>query len=142
MTGRSLASQGIVPSGRLFFAMGWRQYCSKKREEKLVKNADWVDQGPPEAPLPEQTFFDDPAIDRVFAVTMALATEVWVLKDRVMALEAALAKTGAVDPARLDAEPDQEDRATRANERQAFVAGLLDNLTGRQRSAGALEEAN
>lgn len=105
-----------------------------------MKNPDWVDKGPPETPLPEQTFFDDPAIDRAFAVTMALATEVWVLRDRMMALEAALAKSGTIDPAALAAEPDHAERKARETERQAFVAGLLDNLTGRQASAGAPEK--
>lgn len=104
-----------------------------------MKNPDWVDQGPPETPLPELTFFEDPAIDRSFAVIMALATEVWVLKDRVMALEAALAESGAVDPAALAAEPEEDERSARSGERQAFVAGLLDNLTGLQTSAGAPE---
>lgn len=102
-----------------------------------MKNPNWVDQGPPETPLPEQTFFEDPAIDRAFAVTMALATEVWVLKDRIMALEAALEKSGAIEPAAISAEPDNAERAAREAERQAFVAGLLDNLTGLQASAGA-----
>lgn len=102
-----------------------------------MKNPDWVNQGPPEAPQPEQTFFEDPALDRSFAVTMALATEVWVLKDRVMALEAALSNAGVIDPGAISAEPSDEERAAREAERQAFVAGLLDNLTGRQASAGA-----
>ena len=43
---------------------------------------------------PEQTFFADPALDRAFAVVMALAQEVWVLKDRVAAMEAQLAERG------------------------------------------------
>ena len=101
-----------------------------------MKNPDWVDQGPSETPLAELTFFDDPAIDRAFAVTMSLATEVWVLKDRVMALEEVLAKSGAIDPKALAAEPDDAERAARETERQAFVANLMDNLTGRQASAG------
>ena len=104
-----------------------------------MKNPDWVEDGPPETPLPEQTFFADPAMDRAFAVTMALATELWVLKDRVMALEAALARTGALDPQALSAEPGVEERLSREAERQAFVAGLMDNLTGLQASAGAPE---
>ena len=105
-----------------------------------MKNPDWVTQGPPDVPLPEQTFFADPAVDRAFAVTMTLATELWVLKDRVMALETALAKAGVVDPQALDAEPDHAERSAREAARQAFVAGLLDNLTGQQASAGAPEE--
>ena len=105
-----------------------------------VKNPEWVDRGPPETPLPEQTFFKDPALDRAFAVTMALATEVWVLKDRMMALEAMLADAGALDREALSAEPDEPARAAHEAERQAFVAGLLENLTGLQASAGAPEK--
>lgn len=104
-----------------------------------MKNPDWVDRGPPKAPEPEQTFFEDPALDVAFAVTLALATEVWVLKDRVMALEATLSEAGMVDPTILSAEPTEEERLAREGERQAFVAALLDNLKGRQASAGAPE---
>ena len=38
-------------------------------------------------PSPEQTFFEDPAIDRLMGVTMALAAEVYVLRERLRALE-------------------------------------------------------
>jgi hypothetical protein len=88
-------------------------------------------------PRPEQTFFDDPALDRVFTVVMALATELWVTKDRVAALEAALASAGSVDPAALDAEPSPEERAARAAERDAFVQHLMEGLLGEQVSKGA-----
>ena len=37
--------------------------------------------------LAEQTFFEDPALDRAFGVVMALATEVYVLRNRQRALE-------------------------------------------------------
>ena len=56
---------------------------------------------PADKARPEQTFFEDPALDRAFGMVMALATEVYVLRDRVRALETALAKSGAVDPAAL-----------------------------------------
>ena len=35
---------------------------------------------------PEQSFFADPALDRAMGVIMALATEVYVLRDRLRAL--------------------------------------------------------
>lgn len=47
-----------------------------------------------DAARPEQIFFPDPAIDRVLGVVMALATEVYVLRDRTRALEAQLAGAG------------------------------------------------
>ena len=62
--------------------------------------------------IPEQTFFPDPALDRAFGVVMALAQEVWVLRERVAGMEAQLA------------------------EREAFVAHLMQNLLGQQQAKG------
>lgn len=87
---------------------------------------------------PEQTFFEDPAIDRTLGVVMALATEVWVLRDRLAALEATLDRAGVVSSAQLDAEPDDAERARRAEDRDAFVQHLMENLLGEQLSKGAL----
>ena len=84
--------------------------------------------------IPEQTFFPDPALDRAFGVVMALAQEVWVLRDRVAAMEAQLAERGVLDVARLDEEPRG---APRAAERGAFVAHLMQNLLGEQQSKGS-----
>jgi hypothetical protein len=82
---------------------------------------------------PEQTFFPDPALDRAFGVVMALAQEVWVLKDRVAALEAQLAARGALDVAKLNEEPAGDERAA---EREAFVQHLMQNLLGVQQAKG------
>ena len=83
--------------------------------------------------IPEQTFFPDPALDRAFGVVMALAQEVWVLRDRVAAMEAQLADRGVLDIAKLDEEPRADARAA---ERDAFVEHLLHNLLGVQQSKG------
>jgi len=83
--------------------------------------------------IPEQTFFPDPALDRAFGVVMALATEVWVLRDRLGALEAQLAGRALVDRDALSREP--ADDAVR-EEREAFVAHLLQNLLGVQQAKG------
>ena len=87
--------------------------------------------------IPEQTFFPDPALDRAFGVIMALAQEVWVMRDRMAALEAQLAKRGVLDIAKLDEEPrGEEETAQRGAERDAFVAHLMQNLLGEQQSKG------
>ncbi len=86
---------------------------------------------------PEQTFFEDPALDRAFGVVMALATEVYVLRDRVRALETALAQSGTIDAEALSAEPGPEEMAATAADRDAFVAHLMGNLLGEQVSKGA-----
>ena len=90
-----------------------------------------------ETARPEQTFFEDEALDRAFGVVMALATEVYVLRDRLSALESLLERGGVLDRAALSAEPSPEERAARAADRDAFVAGLMQNLLGEQQSAGA-----
>jgi len=82
---------------------------------------------------PEQTFFEDPALDRAFAVVMALAQEVWVLRDRVRAMEAQLAERGMLDAKKLSEEPVTDERAA---EREAFVANLMQQLLGEQQSKG------
>jgi len=85
-------------------------------------------------PRPEQTFFADPAIDRALGVIMALATEVYVMRDRQFALERLLATRGLLDAAELDAEPAAADAA--AADREAFVTHLMSSVLGVQASKG------
>jgi hypothetical protein len=87
---------------------------------------------------PEQTFFPDPALDRAFGVVMALATEVWVMRDRMRALEGQLAAAGRLDTIALAAEPTAEAAAASRADRDAFVQHLMQPLLGRQVSKGAL----
>lgn len=89
-------------------------------------------------PRPEQTFFPEPALDRAMGVIMALATEVYVMRDRQFALERQLAARGALDIAQLDAEPTPSDAAAMAADREAFVAHLLSSVLGVQASKGVL----
>ncbi len=89
-------------------------------------------------PRPEQTFFADEALDRAFGVVMALATEVYVLRDRLTALEAQLAAQGVLDRAALGAEPSPEELAARAADRDAFVEHLMHHLLGCQVAKGPL----
>mgnify|MGYP005657683891 CR=1 FL=1 len=88
-------------------------------------------------PQAEQAFFEDEALDRAFGVVMTLATEVYVLRDRVLALERLLTDSGVIAEGALDAEPDAEALAERGADREAFVAHLMQNLLGTQMSKGA-----
>jgi hypothetical protein len=86
-------------------------------------------------PTPEQTFFKDPAIDRLLGLVFNLATEVQVLRDRQAMLEMMLARCGMIAPGALDGfRPDAAESAALAAESQAFVADLLTPLLGRQAS--------
>jgi hypothetical protein len=86
---------------------------------------------------PEQTFFEDPALDRAFGVVMALATEVYVLRNRARALERKLEQAGVLVPGELDGEPSEDEREAEAGDRDAFVEGLMISLLGKQQAKGA-----
>ena len=85
---------------------------------------------------PEQTFFDDPALDRAFGVVMALATEVYVQRDRLRALDRQLQEANVIKIDKLDLEPSDAERQADALDREQFVEGLLINLLGRQHAKG------
>jgi hypothetical protein len=90
-------------------------------------------------PRPEQSFFADPALDRMFGVVMALASEVYVLRDRLRTMETLLVRKGGLDAGALDAwKPEAGEQQAIAADRDAFVAHLLDNLLGEQVSKGPL----
>ena len=84
----------------------------------------------------EQTFFDAPALDRAFGVVMALATEVYVQRDRLRALERQLQEANVIKIADLDQEPSDAERQADALDREQFVEGLLINLLGSQQAKG------
>ena len=92
-----------------------------------------------DSPLPEPTFFPDPALDRALGVVMALATEVYVLRDRLRAIEAALTANGALQSGQLGAEPGPEEMAAARADRDAFVRHLMEPLLGQQASKGTLK---
>ena len=85
----------------------------------------------------EQQFFADPAIDRLMGVLMALATDHYVLRNRLRALEQELVKAGILDIAALDREPDEAKMAINRADADAFVAALLKPLLGVQEASGA-----
>lgn len=87
--------------------------------------------------LPEQTFFADPALDRAFGFVLALANEVFVLRDRQATLERTLAAAGVIKPADLTAAPTDAEERDLARDRDAFVEHLFQNLRGLQVSRGA-----
>jgi hypothetical protein len=83
-------------------------------------------------PQAEQTFFSDPAIDRLVNMVFALTAEVHVLRDRLALLEDALEKRGVVNVSQLDtAIPEGALEARLAKERTALVQHVLEGLQGR-----------
>jgi len=85
----------------------------------------------------EQTFFDDPAIDALLGVVMALAMEHYVLRDHLRALEEQLARAGHVETSALAAAPPASSRASGQRDAAAFVEDLLRPILGIQQAIGA-----
>lgn len=94
-----------------------------------------VENNEPAALRSEQIFFEDPAVDRVMAVLFALATEHYVLHDRVRALEEQLVQKGTVSAEALSAPPVDEAAAHR--DAVEFAEALLRPLMGVQTAKGA-----
>ena len=74
--------------------------------------------------LPEQVFFNDPVLDRLMAVTMTLAAEVHVLRERIASLESQVHGSDGPDAAAANADAAQ------------FVRHVLEPLLGEQQSRG------
>lgn len=77
----------------------------------------------------EQVFFEDPAVDRLMGVVLALATEHYVLLDRVHRLERRLSAAGLV--------PDAEEQAAEHADAGALAEALFRPLLGVQQARGA-----
>lgn len=77
----------------------------------------------------EQVFFQDPAVDRLMGVVFALATEHYVLLDRVHMLERRLSAAGLV--------PDAAELAGEHADAAALAEALFRPISGIQQSRGA-----
>jgi hypothetical protein len=84
----------------------------------------------------EQVFFDDPAVDGLMGVLMSLATDHYVLRDRVQVLEKQLVRSGHVDAAALAAPATPEEAAAANDDAAAFANELLRPLLGLQETVG------
>ena len=80
--------------------------------------------------MKEQTFFSDPAIDRLMAATVSLAAELHVTRDRNRALEALLIEAGVVTKEAIEAwQPTAEEQEVADAERDLLVRNIFGGLT-------------
>ena len=71
-------------------------------------------------------FFDDPAVERVFSITMAVATEVAVMRERMDTIERLLEAGTPVTKANIDAyRPDDESARQRQQWHADYIARIL-----------------
>lgn len=88
----------------------------------------------------EQHFFNDPVQDRLMAVCMTLANELWVTRSRLMRLETLLAEKQLVSPEELaTGGPDADQQAALDNFADALIAALNDRQASRGAEADILK---
>ncbi len=73
-------------------------------------------------------FFADPAMDRIIAAFLDLASETWVLAERVTTLEDMAVAAGTPRDAIDSYEPSPESMDRRARAREAFIGRILGQL--------------
>jgi hypothetical protein len=89
----------------------------------------------------EQTFFDDPAIDRLLSMVMTLAAELHVTRDRLACLEMLLESGQPVTREALDRfQPSDAQKETLDAARRALSSELMFCTMGIEASLGAPEE--
>lgn len=72
----------------------------------------------------------DPVTDRIFSLTMALAAEVWTVRDRLRLVEAALEARGiAIDDVIRSKAADADQIARMTSDRDAFVERVFQAIS-------------
>ncbi|MEW5424911.1 hypothetical protein [Amorphus sp. 3PC139-8] len=90
---------------------------------------------------PEQTFFDDQAVDRLLAMVMTMAAELHVTRDRLATLEILLESGTPVTAKALDEfVPSEAQQEKLDAARRAFSSELMRCTLGIEVSLGAPEE--
>ena len=103
----------------------------------MTEGVDWIARAGTRAKGRRPEFHDDPAIDRLVSLTLALVGEVSVLRDRVDTVERLLEARGSIN--RADIETYVPDRAAGEERGLATRAYIARVMRGFQQEAEALE---
>lgn len=72
------------------------------------------------------TFFNDPAIDHVVSMLLALSSEVWSLRERVFVIEKVADEQGLNMQAAVEAyQLNADEKQSLAEQRQAFIERIM-----------------
>ena len=94
---------------------------------------------PRKAAGPRPNYFEDPAIDKVLSMTLALAGEVAVLRDRLDTVERLLARGEKVAPSVVDTyQPTLEEKRARDDWRENFLDIVLRRVHQEKESLEAM----
>jgi hypothetical protein len=91
---------------------------------------------------PEQTFFPDPAVDRVMGIVFNLAAELQVLRERNRVLEHLLTSKGVLKQDEVESfRGSDAEEQTIAQDRREYVRHLLEPVLGRAASRNDVESS-
>jgi hypothetical protein len=104
----------------------------------MTDDLDWIARSGAKAKGKRPQYFEDPAIDRVLSITMALVAEVSVLRERLDTVERLLEAKGSLNREDIDRyEPDREAGIERGTSTRAYIHRIM---RGVQQEMEALEE--
>jgi len=91
-----------------------------------VSDLDWIALAAKRAKGKRPDYFDDPAIDRILSIVMALVAEVSVLKQRQDTVERLLEAKGTISRADIEGfVPDKDAAYERGVETKAYIARIM-----------------
>jgi hypothetical protein len=103
----------------------------------VTEGVDWVARAGAKAKGRRPEFHDDPAIDRLLSLTMALVGEVSVLRERLDTVERLLEAKGSISRSDIEAyQPDAAAGEERGLATRAYIARVM---RGFQQEVEALE---
>lgn len=104
----------------------------------MTEGVDWIARAGAKAKGRRPEFHDDPAIDRLLSLTMALVGEVSVLRERIDTTERLLEAKGSISRADIEAyEPGSAAAEERGLATRAYIARVM---RGFQQEVEALEK--
>ena len=103
---------------------------------------DWIARAGTRAKGTRPKYFDDPAIDRLLSIVMALAAEVAVVKERLDTVERLLEARGTISRADIEAfAPDRAGGHDRGLMHREFAARILRGVQQDMESLGTNESS-
>ncbi len=104
----------------------------------MTEEIDWIARAGAKAKGKRPAYFEDPAIDRLMSITMALAGEVSVMRERMDTIERLLEAKGSINRADIESyEPDRAAGTERGLITREFIQRIM---RGVQQDMEALNE--
>ena len=92
----------------------------------MTEGVDWIARAGTKAKGRRPAYFDDPAIDRLLSLAMALTAEVSVLRERLDTVKRLLEAKGGLSRAEIEAyAPDRAAGEERGEATRAFIARVM-----------------